>query len=158
VSPRPDRALSPVLGSLLLVAVTVSLAAVVGGTALSGAVPTEPPPRATLDCRADAATDRVTCVHGGGDRLDVRDLDIHITVDSEPLVHQPPVPFFAARGFRAGPTGPFNSAADPYWSAGESAAVRLAGTNRPGLTPGVRVGVTVTAGDHVVVRAHTTAG
>ncbi|WP_254829728.1 type IV pilin [Haloglomus salinum] len=156
--PRPDRAVSPVLGSVLLVAVTVSLAAVVGSAVLSGAVPAEPPPRATLDCRADAATDRVTCVHGGGDRLDVRDLDVHITVDGEPLAYQPPVPFFAARGFRAGPTGPFNSAADPYWSAGESAAVRLAGTNRPGLTSDARVGVTVTAGDHVVVRVHTTAG
>jgi len=157
VSPRPDRAVSPVLGSILLVALTVSLAAVVGGTVLSGAVPTEPPPRATLDCRADAAADRVTCVHGGGDRLDVRDLEVHITVDGEPLAHQPPVPFFAARGFHAGPTGPFNSAADSNWSAGESAAVRLAGTNRPGLTPDARVGVTVMAGDHVVVRARATA-
>ncbi len=138
-------------------AVTVGLAAVVGGAVLTDAAPTAPPPVAQLDCRVDAGTDRLACTHGGGDRLDVRELRVHVTVGGEPLTHQPPVPFFAARGFHAGPTGPFNSAADPHWSAGETAAVRLAGTNRPGLTPDSRVVVRVVEGEHVVAQAAATA-
>jgi flagellin-like protein len=154
---QPDRAVSSVIGSVLLVAVTIGVAAIVGGALLSNAAPTAPPSMVALDCRATVATDRVTCVHGGGDRLDVRDLRFRITVDGESLAHQPPVPFFAARGFHAGPTGPFNSAADPHWTAGESAALELAGTNHPGLTPGARVVVTVSTGDHVVASARATA-
>lgn len=153
-----DRALSPVIGVASLVALTVVLAATAGAAVLStadgqlvgGA-------RASIDCSATAATDRVACVHEGGDRLDLRELSVRIRVDGEPLAHQPSVPFFAARGFHGGPTGPFNSAADPHWSAGETAAVRLAGTNSPGLDPGAEVVVRVTRDGHTVARATATA-
>jgi hypothetical protein len=60
------------------------------------------------------------------------------------------VPFFAARGFRAGPTGPFNAAADPGWTAGEAASLRLASTNAPGISPGDRVVVEVSVEDRRV--------
>jgi FlaG/FlaF family flagellin (archaellin) len=153
---RRHRATSSVYGATLLVAVTIVLV-VVGGALVSDVVPTVKKPVAQIDCRIDARADRVACVHGGGDRLDLRNLRIHLTVDGEPLAHQPPVPFFAARGFHAGPTGPFNSAADPYWSAGETAALRLAGTNEPGLTPDVGVVVRVVSGGNVVARADATA-
>jgi flagellin-like protein len=157
VSTSRDRAVSPILGSVLLVALTVVLAAVIGGFALAG-TPTEPSPTAHLDCEADAGTDRVACVHRGGDRLDVRDIRVRIDVDGEALSHQPPVPFFAARGFHAGPTGPFNSAADSGWTAGETAAVRLAATNRPGVTPGVDVRVRIVIDGHVVTDETVVAG
>jgi flagellin-like protein len=151
--PVGDRAVTPVLGVVLLVALTVALTAGVGGALLSETTPAEPPPTVSLDCTADAGTDRVTCVHRGGDRLDARELELRITVGGESLTHQPPVPFFAARGFHAGPTGPFNSAADPGWTAGETAGIRLAATNRPGLVPGSRVTVRVAADGHTVVTA-----
>ncbi|MFB6205265.1 MAG: type IV pilin [Haloglomus sp.] len=152
MSPSRDRALSPVLGVVLLVAVAVALAAVVGGAVLAGADPAAPPPSVHLDCRVDVAVDRVACVHGGGDALDVRDLQVRLSVNGEPLAHQPPVPFFAARGFHAGPTGPFNSAADPRWTAGETAGVSLASTNRPGLTPGAQVEIRIATDSYTVAR------
>jgi hypothetical protein len=73
----------------------------------------------------------------------VRRLAVRVTVAGTPLRHQPPVRFFAARGFRAGPTGPFNAAADPAWTAGETASLRLASTNAPGIDPDDRVVVRV---------------
>lgn len=157
MSTSRDRAVSPVLGSVLLVGLTVVLAAVIGGFAVAG-TPTEPPPTVRLDCEADPGTDRVACIHRGGDRLDVRDIRLRIDVDGEALSHQPPVPFFAASGFRAGPRGPFNSAADPGWTAGETAAVRLAATNRPGLTPGAAVRVRVIVDGNVVTDETVEAG
>jgi flagellin-like protein len=153
----PDRAVSPVLGTALLVLVTVAVAAAAGGALLADAAPGEPPPTARVDCRADTGTERVACVHLAGDPLDVRELQVRVTVDGTPLDHQPPVPFFAARGFHGGPTGPFNRAADPRWTAGETAAFRVAGTNSPGLTPDARVVVTLVADGHTVARATATA-
>ena len=67
--------------------------------------------------------------------------DVIVRVDGDPLRHQPPVPFFSARGFRPGPTGPFNAAADPTWTVGERASVRLASTNHPRIVAGARVTV-----------------
>lgn len=150
MSTSRDRAVSPVLGSVLLVGLTVVLAAIIGGLALADP-PAEPPPTARIDCEADVGSDRVACVHRGGDQLDVRDIRLRIGVGGEALSHQPPVPFFAARGFHAGPTGPFNSAADPGWTAGETAAVRLAATNRPGLTPGAAVRIRIVVDGNVVM-------
>lgn len=153
MSARSDRAVSSVLGSVLLVGVVVGLAVVVAGVVLATTGQTEPPGHARLDCRADPGVERIACTHTGGDRLDIRDLRVRVTVGGESLAHQPPVPFFAARGFHAGPTGPFNSAADPHWSAGETAALELAATNRPGLTPGTRVVVRVVSDRTTVARA-----
>ena len=73
----------------------------------------------------------------------MRRLDVVVRVDGAPLRHQPPVPFFSARGFRPGPTGPFNAAADPTWAVGERASIRLASTNRPRVRAGARVTVTL---------------
>lgn len=137
---------------------TVLLAATAGAAVLSSAtVGGDPVSYATLTCSATAGTDRIACVHTGGDRLDVRAVTVEIEVAGTPLTHQPPVPFFAARGFHGGPSGLFNSAADPHWSAGETAAVRLASTNHPGLTLGDRVVVRVTRDGSVIAEATTTA-
>jgi len=149
VLPAPtdtDRAVSPALGAVLLVGVTVLTAAVVGvalfgqAAALSG-----PPPTATFD--VDAEGDRISLDHAGGDAVDVRALRIEVAVDGEPLAHQPPVPFFAAEGFHGGPSGPLNPETDAEWTVGETASFRVAGTNAPALEPGARLTVELFHGE-----------
>jgi hypothetical protein len=144
---------APVVGVLLLVALTVVLGAVVGAAALgapgAGEAPGERAPVA-LSLSVDAAADRLTLVHRAGGALDARRLVLRVSVAGTPLERQPPVPFFAARGFRAGPTGPFNAAADPRWTAGETASLRLASTNAPGISSGDRVVVEVSVEDRRV--------
>jgi hypothetical protein len=132
----------------LTVALLVSLA--VAGVAV-GLLP-DPAPTAALALRADAATDGLTLTHRGGDTLDVRALDLRIRVAGRPLRHQPPSPFFAAEGFRSGPTGPLNPATDRRWTAGERARLRLASTNAPLLAPGDRVTVTLRVDGERVAR------
>ena len=138
------RALSPVVGTVLLTLATVVAAGAVGVVALDTAAPTVSSSAAVsqpvvVDLRVDADADRLTFVHRGGEPLDVRKLTLRIEVDGTPLSEQPPVPFFSAGGFRPGPTGPFNSASDSRWEVGETASVAIAGTNDPELAPGVRV-------------------
>lgn len=105
-----SRAVSPVVGVVLLTAVTVAASVAVGAAALSYAPPS-PAPTVAVDATADPGG-RVVLVHRGGDPLVVADLRIRVTVDGEPLRFQPPVPFVGARGFRGAPTGPFNRAGD----------------------------------------------
>lgn len=137
---------------------TVALAAVVAVAGL-GAVGDAPDVggRADLSLAVDAEADRLTLRHRAGDPLDVRRLTVRVRVAGSPLRHQPPVPFFATRGFRAGPTGPFNAAADPRWTAGEPASLRLASTNGPTVDPGDRVVVVVSVGDRRVATLTTRA-
>jgi hypothetical protein len=118
--------------------------AVVVGTAVAavglGALPTAP---AVAGVTLAVDGDRLVLTHRAGEPVDVRRLDVVVRVDGDPLRHQPPIPFFSARGFRPGPTGPFNAAADPTWNVGERASVRLASTNRPRVRAGARVTVTL---------------
>lgn len=145
------RALSPAIGAVLLVGVTVVAASLVGVAVLGQASAVDDAPRhAALSMSVEG--DRIRLVHEGGDTLDVRRLDVTVTVDDEPLRHQPPVPFFSARGFRPGPTGPFNAAADPTWTAGEAASFRVAGTNAPTLSAGATVTVRVAIDGRLLAR------
>ncbi len=148
------RAVSSVVGTVVLLGVVV-----VGATAVFAAVPTGEPtpvPTARLGLTAEAGPDRVALTHEGGDSLSVSALTVTVRVGGEPVAHQPPVPFFAATGFESGPTGPFNSAHDGRWRAGETAAVVLASTNTQ-LDPGDSVSVTVRTDTGVVARLETTA-
>jgi len=151
-----DRGLSPAVGAVLLVALAVGLAST-AALALTGAAPAEAVPRAHLTADADAATDRITLTHAGGDTLDPTELRIRISVDGRRLVHQPPIPFFSADGFRSGPTGPFNNGSDGPWTAGETAGLRLATTNDPLLDPGSTVSVEVSHRRAVVAELTTRA-
>lgn len=83
----------------------------------------------------------VVLTHRGGTPVDVQEITVNVTVDGRPLSHQPPVPFFATRGFRGGPTGAFNPAAESRWRVGERASFRVASTNAPPIEDGVRVRV-----------------
>ena len=152
-----DRAVTPVVGVALLIAITVLAASAVGTAVLVLDVPSEPT-QATVSISVDADADRVRLTHRGGDTLDVSRLSLSVTVDGESLAEQPPVPFFATAGFRSGPTGPFNSAADPRWSAGERAGFRLASTNSPTLDDGDVVTVRITRKRQLVVRVQAEAG
>jgi hypothetical protein len=93
--------------------------------------------------RADAAADRIAVTHEGAEPLAVEGLDVTVAVDGDELAHQPPVPFFASRGFASGPSGPFNAAAEGPWKPGETGAFVVAATNDPGIAPGDPVSVTV---------------
>ncbi|NEU58477.1 type IV pilin [Halorussus sp. MSC15.2] len=150
------RATSPALGIVLLLVVTVALAGTVGSLAFGTTIPSDAP-SAVIDLRIDADANRLTFLHRGGDVLDVRDLTVGIRIDDTALDTQPPIPFFSATGFRPGPTGPFNSAADPKWSAGEPASVRLAETNDPSLSSGSSVVVTFSVNASVVAEVAATA-
>ncbi|MFA1612121.1 type IV pilin [Halobellus rubicundus] len=145
------RASAPAVGVVLLLLVGVGLGSVVAagadavaagaGVDLAADAGGDAPGPIALSLRLDG--DAITLTHEAGAPLSVADLRLVVAVDGRELRHQPPVPFFAARGFRAGPTGPFNVAGDGVWSAGESASFRLASTNAPGLAPGRTVSVTV---------------
>lgn len=151
-APAFDRATASGVGVALLVLAAVGLSATVGAAVLT-ATPPSAPATAAFDLRVTDAT--LTVTHRGGDAVDVRDLRLVVAVDGDLLHHQPPVPFFAARGFRSGPTGPFNRASDPAWTAGETATLGVASTNRPRIDPGDPVRVTLYVGDHrlAVLRA-----
>jgi len=152
---RQTRGVAPVVGLALLGFLTV-VAAVTLATAapsLSG----EPVPTARLSITADASTNQIALTHDAGDRLDVTELTVTVWIDGRSLAHQPPVPFFAAVGFRSGPTGPFNTASQPTWAAGQTASLRLATTNEPSLDRGTTVAVRVTTDDGTVYDGETTA-
>lgn len=143
-----DRATASTIGVVLLLALAVVLAGIVGGVLFgTAAAPPEPTP-AALSLTATA--DRLVLTHDGGATLDVGAIDLRVRVDGTELTHQPPVPFFSARGFHSGPTGPFNAAGDPEWTAGESASVAPAGTNAPALRPGATVEVRVVRNGSVI--------
>ncbi|EFW93645.1 hypothetical protein ZOD2009_00840 [Haladaptatus paucihalophilus DX253] len=150
-----NRALSPVVATVLLLVVTLVVAGTIGAVAVHS-LSLEAPEHAAIGVSASATTNRVTFTHRAGESLDVDELDIEISVNGEPLKEQPPVPFFSADGFRAGPTGPFNSAADSTWSAGEVASLELAGTNAPLLESGDEIDVRIVENETLIAEIETT--
>ena len=151
-----DRGISTLVGSVALLALTVTLAVVVGAT-IAGSVGEEPGPRARFSLHVDPHADRITIEHRGGDAIDVGDLSVRISVDGRSLDRQPPVPFFATTGFVSGPTGPFNLASDPNWTAGERASLAIAETNAPTIESGDEVRVQLVVDGRVVADLATTA-
>lgn len=151
------RAVSTPLGVTLLALLAVLVAAVVGAGALgiAGSATTDASRPVVLSATA-SADGTVELTHRSGPPLDVEELRVTVAVDGEELAHQPPVPFFAAKGFHGGPTGPFNPAADARWTAGETASVRVAGTNDPDLAAGRTVTVRLSRDGRVVATAETT--
>lgn len=134
------RAIAPIIGTLLLVGVTVGLAALLG-TVVVGVTPPEGVAFVVLEVAVDLETNEIILTNHGGATLDVGSIEVRILINGTPLEHQPPVPFFSAVGFRAGPTGPFNTAADSSWEPDESAKLRIASTNSPQLRSGALVTV-----------------
>lgn len=142
----PDRALAPVIGVVLMVALVVILSGVLAVFVL-GIEHEDAPPQASLSATIDAEHDRFVFVHEGGDTIQVDRVEIEITIDGEPLDHQPPVPFFSTTGFQSGPRGAFNPASDTTWAAGERASFSMACSNAPKPTRDSRVRVVVFVDD-----------
>jgi len=134
----PDRAVAPVLGAVLLVALAVVMAA-----GVSALVTVEPPgeTRSAVMTLSVGADGTVAVTHRGGAAVEPGRLRVRISVDGRRLDEQPPVPFFAADGFASGPTGPFNRGYAGSWRAGETATLRIAATNRPAVSAGATVTV-----------------
>ena len=138
------RAVSSALGVLLLTALTLVLAAV-AGVAVIATVPSASTPSAAvqepvvLSASANATSGRLDLVHESGPDLDVREIEVRISVGGSRLAHQPSVPFYSAPGFGSFPSGPFNPVADPGWERGERASLVLTGENAAPLSPGVSV-------------------
>lgn len=152
-----DRAIAPAIGVVLLVLVTVVLAAAVGSVALSSiATETESSTAPTVVLSLSVSGDRLSLDHRGGSTLDAQRLDLCVSINGTPLTYQPPVPFFSTSGFRPGPTGPFNAASDGSWRVGETASFRLASTNRPLLGVGARVTIRVIYRERLLARLSAT--
>ena len=150
------RAISGSLGIVLLVSLTVCLAAIVAVSA--GAWSLEPQRQtATFELAADGDRDTVVITHMTGDTIDVEALSVTIAINGTELRTQPPVPFVGAHGFDGAPDGPFNAKSDSTWAAGERAGVSIAGTNRPRLAAGDSVTVTLTVDGRLVATLETTA-
>jgi flagellin-like protein len=72
-----ERAVSPVIGVILMVAITVILAAVIGTFVLGlGDQLGDTTPQASLDISADSGT--ITIEHTGGDELRLSEFDIQV--------------------------------------------------------------------------------
>lgn len=155
---RDQRAATSIVAVVLLVGLTVAVASIVGGAALglASGVQHDVPPAVSLDLTVD--DDRLVFTHQAGEPLDVSDIRMRISIDGTPLDHQPSLPFFAARGFRSGPTGPFNAATNPTWSVGEGASLGIAGTNHPQIEPGSTIEVAVYTDGALIARLSSEAG
>lgn len=156
------RAISPVFGTLLLASITVALAAIlvttVGTAALggpAGAMAADDPAAFTRLSAEATADGEISITHDGGDAIDVRDLSVIISVDGTTLAEQPPVPFFSTAGFAPGPTGPFNTAADPEWTVGETASVTISDSNEPVPTAGDELSVKLSQNGRTIGRVET---
>lgn len=150
-----SRAVSPVVGVVTLLAMTIVLSAtLLGATAVDLSTPG---PIASLDLTADASADRIELVHRGGETLDISTLRVKVSVDGDPLDYQPPVPFFAAKGFRSGPEGAFNPASSNRLQAGEQTSFAVASTNAPEITSGATVSVTLFSENRTLLEVETTA-
>jgi len=139
--PDRNRAVSPIVGVVALLVITVALAAVVavGAGALSAG---SPEPTAAFELAVDGSTSAIRIDHVAGDTIDVETLSITVAVDGTELADQPPVPFVGANGFDGTPDGPFNAEATQQWQSGTVAGFSVADTNSP----------TVERGDTVTVR------
>jgi flagellin-like protein len=150
------RAVAPVVGVSLLLAVTVVLAALVGAFAIGVSGQTDNAPEAAITATSESAkygNTEIVLTHAGGDELDVRDLTVRIFVDGQPLESQPEVPGTGMTGFYGFPDGPFRQGNDNIWTAGEDASLTIAGTNSPQPSAGSRVTVKIYSKGEAVATA-----
>ncbi len=78
-----DRGVSPVIGVILMVAITVILAAVIGTFVLGLGDSLEQAPQAQLDAEYDSGDDAIVLNHNGGDTLASENINISVVGDSE---------------------------------------------------------------------------
>jgi len=72
-----DRGVSPVIGVILMVAITVILAAVIGTFVLGLGDSLEQAPQAQLDAEIDGSG-QLDIVHNGGDSIPIGDIEVNV--------------------------------------------------------------------------------
>ncbi len=101
-----DAGVSPVIGVILMVAITVILAAVIGTFVLSGDLLGEPAPQVNWDYSYDSDDNNVTVVHDGGDEVAEGTLSIAGDVSAE---NEDNGPYSAGDSFVVGDDGDFDT-------------------------------------------------
>lgn len=87
---QENRAVSPVIGVILMVAITVILAAVIGTFVLDlGNRMGQDTPQASINVDLNAANNEVTLVHNGGDTLHSDSTKVVIEVGGSTLTESP---------------------------------------------------------------------
>ena len=84
---KDKRAVSPVIGVILMVAITVILAAVIAAFVFGMTPGTEPAPHASLSVKASATSPEIQIAHSSGDPIMLADTSVIVTSDvSNPSV------------------------------------------------------------------------
>ncbi|SDR34401.1 type IV pilin [Natronobacterium texcoconense] len=151
-----DRGVSPLVGALALIVITVCLAAVVAVGAASWSLESTGP-NAAVELEVDGDGSVLVFDHVAGDSIDVRELTLTIAIDGTELSHQPQLPFVGTEGFDGAPSGPFNAESDPHWRTGERATLTVADTNEPLLESGDTVTVVLAVDGHALAELEATA-
>ena len=125
---KDKRAVSPVIGVILMVAITVILAAVIAAFVFGYGAP-EASPQASLNIvKADATTEKVTLEHRGGDSIVFSETVVIVTQDiGTPATKANGGALVAVSGFEAGSSAVFEP--------GEL-AIQTTATAAPGLVAG----------------------
>ena len=77
-TPDDERAVSPVIGVILMVAITVILAAVIGTFVLGLGDSVESAPQASFNFDYDSGNNNVTITHRGGDNINTNGTELRI--------------------------------------------------------------------------------
>jgi len=77
-TPDDERGVSPVIGVILMVAITVILAAVIGTFVLGLGDSVESAPQASFNFDYDSSNDNVTITHRGGDNINTNSTELRI--------------------------------------------------------------------------------
>lgn len=149
------RAISPVIGVVLLIGCVVALGVTVGAMALAYEPP-EPAPQVLISGEVTAETNEIKLTLDRGGPLDVRKLSLVIEIDGEPLETQPEPQ--NQTGLSYPPTGPFNQNTDSEWNRGEMTSFVIAKTtNSPHPEPGSEVTIRIFADDLPITTTEVTA-
>jgi len=151
------RAISPLVGVLALVLITIALGSVIAAVGVGALSVSSTAPTAAFDLAVDGNRSTVTIDHVAGDPVDVEAVSMTIAVDGTELAAQPPVPFVGSEGFYETPQGPFNDEADSEWKTGTTAGLTVAETNTPTIDSGDTVVVTLAVDGERIVRLETIA-
>lgn len=82
-TPRAEgRAVSPVIGVILMVAITVILAAVIGTFVLGLSPDHEPSTTVTIGIDGDVGENNITLTHNGGESIELDDITVLVNGDS----------------------------------------------------------------------------
>lgn len=81
--PADDRGLSPVIGVILLVGITVILVAVVGGLVTDFGSDIEVAPNAQFNADFDTTNGNITITHGSGDDINPDNVEFEYTLNDD---------------------------------------------------------------------------